>query len=84
MKGRHMRRETLQAAVGAPVSASERMLMTKTEVAQFLGCSLRQVENLTRMQRIPQPIFLGPNSPRWRRPELLQSLGLAENAGVML
>jgi len=58
--------------------------MTKTEVAQFLGCSPRQVENLTKTQRIPKPIFLGPNSPRWRRPELLQVLGLAENPGVVL
>ena len=60
------------------------LLLTKTEVAELLSCSLRQVENLTKSGRIPQPIQLGPNSPRWRRPELLQSLGLAENPGVML
>jgi len=54
------------------------LLMTKTQVATLLGCSLRQVENLRRSGRIPQPIQLGPNSPRWRRPELLEVLGLAE------
>jgi predicted DNA-binding transcriptional regulator AlpA len=60
------------------------LLMTNSDVAALLGCSLRQVENLRRSGRIPQPIQLGPNSPRWRRPELLQALGLAENPGVML
>lgn len=60
------------------------LLLTKTEVAGLLSCSLRQVENLTKSGRIPRPVMLGPNSPRWRRPELLQALGLAENPGVML
>lgn len=60
------------------------LLMKKVEVAKLLGCSDRNVENLVKSGRIPQPIYLGPNSPRWRRPELLQALGLAENPGVML
>lgn len=54
------------------------LLMTKSEVAALLSVSLRQVENLRRSGRIPAPVMLGPNSPRWRRPELLQVLGLAE------
>jgi excisionase family DNA binding protein len=60
------------------------LLMKKSEVAKLLGCSDRQVENLVKSGRIPKPIQLGPNSPRWRRPELMQTLGLAENPGVML
>lgn len=59
-------------------------LLLKKQVAQLLQCSERQVEILVKSGRIPQPIQLGPNSPRWRRPELLQALGLAENPGVML
>lgn len=60
------------------------LLMKKSEVAKLLGCSERQVENLVKSGRIPKPIQLGPNSPRWRRPEMLQALGLAENPEVML
>ena len=63
-----------------PVSAAEaaNLLMKKTDVAKLLGCSLRQIEHLVKSGRIPQPIQLGPNSPRWRRPELLQALGFVE------
>ena len=60
------------------------VLLVKKQVAALLQCSERQVELLVRAGRIPQPIQLGKNSPRWRRPELLQCLGLAENPGVML
>jgi len=60
------------------------VLLLKKQVAALLQCSERQVELLVKAGRIPQPIQLGRNSPRWRRCELLQSLGLAENAGVML
>jgi predicted DNA-binding transcriptional regulator AlpA len=50
-------------------------LMTKKQVAEFLQCSQRQVELLTAKGRLPKPIYLGESSPRWRRDELLASLG---------
>jgi len=59
------------------------LLMRKTDVAALLGCSVRQIENLVRSGRIPQPVYLGPQSPRWRRPELLETLGLRDS-GVLL
>ena len=58
------------------------LLMKKVEVAKLLGCSDRNVENLVKSGRIPRPLYLGTNSPRWRRSELLASLGLqTETAG---
>lgn len=65
-----------------PTTAAAGPLMRKCEVAKLLGCSDRQVENLVKSGRIPQPIYLGTNSPRWRRPELLASLGLQDAGGV--
>jgi predicted DNA-binding transcriptional regulator AlpA len=50
--------------------------MTKSQVAGYLQCSQRQVELLTKKGRIPKPIYLGDSSPRWRRSELLESLGV--------
>ncbi len=52
-------------------------LMTKKQVAEFLQCSQRQVELLTRKKRICQPVYLGTSSPRWKRDELLVSIGNA-------
>ena len=60
-------------------------LMRKRDVAEFYLCSQRQVENLVKSGRLPKPFYLGENSPRWRRSELLKHLdGLAaddEGAG---
>ena len=50
-------------------------LWTKKQVAEWLQCSLRQVELLTAKGRLPKPIYLGESSPRWRRSELMASLG---------
>lgn len=55
-------------------------LMTKKQVAEFLQCSERQVELLTKNGRLPRPIYLGQSSPRWRRAELLASLGQSGGA----
>jgi len=60
------------------------VLLLKKQVAALLQCSERQVELLVKAGRIPQPIQLGKNSPRWVRDDLLRALGLAENAEVML
>jgi len=60
------------------------VLLLKKQVAALLQCSERQVELLVKAGRIPQPIQLGKNSPRWARADLLRALGLAENAGVLL
>jgi predicted DNA-binding transcriptional regulator AlpA len=56
-------------------------LLVKREVAALLRCSERQVELLTRDRRIPAPRYLGKQSPRWVRAELLAALGL-ESAGA--
>ena len=61
------------------------LLLKKSQVAQLLGCSPRQVENLVKRGSIPKPTYVcGPQSPRWRRPELLETLGLVKDSGVML
>lgn len=57
-------------------------LMTKRQVAEFLQVSTRQVELLTNKGRIAAPVYLGPSSPRWKRTELLASLGLVEEGGA--
>ena len=49
-------------------------LMKKRDVAAFCQCSQRQVEILTAKGRLPKPIYLGENSPRWKRAELLKHL----------
>lgn len=48
--------------------------LTKKQVALLLQCSQRQVEILTKKQRICRPVYLGSSSPRWNRVELLESL----------
>jgi len=60
------------------------VLLLKKQVAALLQCSERQVELLVKAGRIPAPIQLGKNSPRWVRADLLRALGLAENPAVML
>ena len=57
------------------------VLLRKDDVAKVLQVSTRQVENLVRAGRIPKPVYLSPQSPRWRRGELLAALGL-ESAGA--
>ena len=57
-------------------------LMTKKQVADFLQCSQRQVELLTNKGRIFKPIYLGESSPRWKRAELLASLGTVQEGGA--
>jgi predicted DNA-binding transcriptional regulator AlpA len=56
-------------------------LMTKTQVAEFLQCSQRQVELLTQKKRICQPIYLGQSSPRWKRSELMAALEANQTEG---
>lgn len=51
-------------------------LMTKSQVAEFCQCSKRQIELLTKAGRIPAPVYLSGQSPRWRRDELFEALGL--------
>lgn len=56
-------------------------LMTKKQVAEFLQCSERQVELLTKKGRLPKAIYLGESSPRWKRAELVAHLDAQQNAG---
>lgn len=55
--------------------------MTKSQVANYLQVSLRQVEILTQKDRICQPVYLGTASPRWKRSELLASLEAGQDGG---
>ena len=55
-------------------------LLTKTQAAELLQCSLRQIELLTQRGRIAKPVYLSERSPRWRRDELLASLGQTQGA----
>ncbi len=50
-------------------------LLTKRQAAELLQCSQRQIELLTQRGRIAKPVYLGDRSPRWRRDELLASVG---------
>ncbi len=54
-------------------TTTEPELLTKTDLAKLLQVSGRQVENLVRNGRLPQPIRLGTH-PRWRRAGLLSFL----------
>jgi len=54
-------------------------LLTKKQAAELLQCSTRQIELLTQRCRIAKPVYLSERSPRWRRDELLASLG--QNSG---
>jgi predicted DNA-binding transcriptional regulator AlpA len=62
------------SAVEGPV------LLKKDDVAKVLQVSTRQVENLVRAGRIPKPVYLSPQSPRWRREELMAAV-LGDAAG---
>ena len=66
--------------MGAIQTAEQPVLLLKSDVASLLQISTRQVENLVRAGRIPRPLYLSAQSPRWRRDEVLAALGIA--AGV--
>jgi predicted DNA-binding transcriptional regulator AlpA len=57
-------------------------LLTKKQAAELLQCSTRQIELLTQKGRIAKPVYLGDRSPRWRRAELLASLGSGSEGEV--
>jgi len=58
-------------------------ILRKRDVAAICQCSQRQVEILTAKGRLPRPFYLGENSPRWRRTELMAFLdGLAAEGGA--
>ena len=50
------------------------VLLTKSDVAAMLQVSTKQVENLVRLGRIPAPLYLSKQAPRWRRDELLAAI----------
>ena len=51
-------------------------LMTRKEVADFLQCSVRQLDNLD--ETFPKPINISTASPRWRRRTLIAWFDLLE------
>ena len=55
-------------------------LLTKKQAAELLQVSQRQIELLSQRGQIAKPVYLGERSPRWRRNELLASLGARDNA----
>ncbi len=61
-----------------PNTAAE--LLLKKEVAALLRCSERQVELLAKDGRIPRPLYVSKQAPRWRRRELLAALELESTA----
>lgn len=64
-----------------PPIPPERVLLTKSDLSKLLQVSGRQVENLVRNGRLPQPIRLGTH-PRWRRAELMSFLDSLTNAAA--
>ena len=59
-----------------------REIMTKRDLADYLQCSIRQIEILTAKKRLPKPIYLGTSSPRWRRSELIAHLDAQREGGA--
>ena len=57
------------------------VLLTKSDVAMMLQVSTRQVENLVRLGRIPAPLYLSKQAPRWRRDDVLAALEIRLNGG---
>lgn len=51
-------------------------ILVKRQVAELLQVSTRQVELLTKAGKIPAPIYISSQAPRWRRDELFAALGL--------
>lgn len=46
------------------------ILCKKKDLAVRLGCSVRQIENLSNNGRLPKPFYIGDASPRWRRSDI--------------
>ncbi len=67
------------AEIDIPLCVPE--LLTKSDVGKVVQVSCRQVENLVRAGKLPQPVRLGSH-PRWRRTELMAFLdGLQAGGG---
>lgn len=66
--------ELLRGAVAKAAPVTEPEILNKAGVAALCLCSQRQIENLVRAGRLPQPHYLGCRSPRWIRSEVLQAL----------
>lgn len=63
--------ERLEAVVLAVATAAMPVpLLTQEEVARQLSTSTRTVQRMVSDGRLPAPIQLGPNSPRWRQADI--------------
>ena len=60
--------------MGTIQTAEQPVLLTKSDVGSLLQVSTRQVENLVRAGRIPAPLYLSKQAPRWVRSELLATI----------
>lgn len=49
-------------------------ILNKKDVAEFLKCSVRQIELMVTAGKLPKPFYFGEKSPRWRRKTLLEWL----------
>ena len=54
----------------SPLAEPPSAILTKNQVAKLLQCSSRQVELLVKKGRLPNPVYLGDQSPRWKRSEI--------------
>ena len=54
--------------------------LSQQETADYLGCSVRQVQLITRTGRLPVSYSLGPRSPRYDRDAVDQFMSSQERA----
>jgi len=63
--------EKLEVVVQAQATAARPVpLLTQEEVARQVNTSTRTVQRMVADGRLPPPIQLGPNSPRWRQADV--------------
>lgn len=62
-----------RASVMSKPQEIEPELLTKSDLAKLIQVSSRQVENLVKAGRLPQPLRLGSH-PRWSRAALMDCI----------
>lgn len=68
--------EVVQVRAAAAIASP---LLTQKDVARQLQTTTRTVQRMVADERLPPPILLGPNSPRWRQVDVD---ALAERRGA--
>lgn len=57
-------------------------ILTTAEVAKLLRISRNSVMKLVEEGKIPQPVFVGARSRRWRKTSVLNAIGAGSGAEV--